>query len=108
MGGTGVGWGSVKKQVLKWYMGNPGFSFAVPKLSLPLAGTLSFTEGACPYSHFPGSFHLKSTGRSDKNENFSSAHSLSMQVYWSDWWVAPLGDGTKPLKSLRPPGPKWP
>lgn len=48
VGGTGVGWGSVKKQVLKWYTGNPGFSFAVPKLSLPLAGTVSFTEERVP------------------------------------------------------------
>lgn len=48
VGGTGVGWGSVKKQVLKWYTGNPGFSFAVPKLSLPLAGTVSFTEELVP------------------------------------------------------------
>lgn len=47
--GTGqMGWGSVKKQVLKWYTGNPGFSFAVPKLSLPLAGTVSFTEELVP------------------------------------------------------------
>lgn len=46
--GTGVGWGSVKKQVLKWYTGNPGFSFAVPKLSLPLAETVSFTEELVP------------------------------------------------------------
>lgn len=48
VGGAGVGWGSVKKQVLKWYTGNPGFSFAVPKLSLPLAGTVSFTEKLVP------------------------------------------------------------
>lgn len=47
-GGTGVGWGSMKKQVLKWYTGNPGFSFAVPKLSLPLAETVSFTEELVP------------------------------------------------------------
>lgn len=34
-GGTGLGWGSVKEQVLKWYTGNP-------KLSLPLAETVLY------------------------------------------------------------------
>lgn len=47
-GGHRSGMGFVKKQVLKWYMGNPGFSFAVPKLFLPLAGTVSFTEELVP------------------------------------------------------------
>lgn len=48
---SGVGFGEEAGPQV--YTGSPGFFFAVPKLSLPLAGTVSFTEELVPTLTFP-------------------------------------------------------